>query len=506
MMFRQTTRQALLALTLLSLPLLSSAASNLREMGFEPLTDMPAPTAEQIAALERYDGAQTASMMGMAEMEDSQLSDVTGQALFVSERIVGTGTVATGTTGLSFYRVGLDATLDLNMNVGTLELGRTGAGATEVDLLADNVAFGCTANASNVCVPSGSGTQLKPVRLTRPYFEFAIANDGTASREVVGIRLGGENISGPLSFGMMHVFSGYLTATARLTMEGMTDVAASCGTDALNGSPTYSAPYSGGCPGSYGGGLAGTGANFFSGTHNTTNTDVITVNATQAQYTVTHLLSGAYNGTRGSLGLDNAEICSLSLCAQMAEVTVDFSTRSSPILNVAANGMRLTQANVLNPGLGTLVDQVTDTLTINQCLAGALVCTGADWIPALIRGPAADAFKAQICTGLSISPCNNTTLNTTPLPFNLSNFHQVEVNSSNLGLSFQRQALRYPGYAAAATMGAGWTFYLPDAFFLGVSEPAGVFTNNIASGAAGQGDLVGLDPVFDNCWGTATFC
>ena len=504
MMFRQTTRQAILALTLFSLPLLSSAASNLREMGFEPLADMPEPTAEQIAALERFDATQTAAMLGMAELEDGQLSDVTGQALFVSERIVGTGTVATGTAGISFYRVGLDATLDLNMNVGTLELGRTGAGATQVDLLADNVAFGCTANASNVCVSSGSATQLKPVRLTRPYFEFAIANDGSASREVVGIRLGGENISGPLSFGMMHVFSGYLTATSRLTMQGMTDVAASCGTDALNGTAPYPAPQSGGCPGSFGGGLRGTGANFFSGSVASNNS--ITVNATQAQYTVTHLLSGAYNGTRGSLGLANTEICSLSLCAEMAEVTTNFSTRSSPILAVEANGMRLTQARVLNPGLGTLVDQVADTITINQCVAGALVCAGADWIPALIRGPAADAFKAQICSGLSISPCNNTTLNTTPLPFNLTNFHRVEVNSSNLGLSFQRQAVRYPGYAAAATMGAGWTFYLPDAFFLNVSEPAGVFTNNIASGAAGQGDLVGLDPVFDNCWGTATFC
>lgn len=102
MMFRQTTRQALLALTLLSLPLLSLAANNLREMGFEPLAEMPELTAEQIAALERFDGAQTASMMGMSEMEDGQLSDVTGQALFVSERIVGTGTVATGTAGMSF--------------------------------------------------------------------------------------------------------------------------------------------------------------------------------------------------------------------------------------------------------------------------------------------------------------------------------------------------------------------------------------------------------------------
>lgn len=453
-----------------------------------------------------------AAAAGMQALEDEEMRDVTGQALFLADKIVGTGALGTGTAGISFYRAGLDANLGMNLNIKNLELGRTGPG-NAVDLWAENVAFGCVANSSGVCVSStsGTGTQLKPVMLTRPYLEFAVKNDGSPTqREIIGVRLGAENINGPLSFGMMKVFSGYLTASAQLTMEGMTDVAASCGSDAL----TNWTPATGGCGGSFGGGLQGTGANFFSGSE-VVNSSNITVNSTQAQYTVTHLLSSSYTGTRGSLGLENVNVCSL-LCAELAEITTNFSTRSTPLLTAAANGMRLTQAQVLQPGLGTLVDNVTSTLTINQCLAGALVCTGADWIPALMRGPVATMLKQQIAAGLGLPDTTNNTLNNTPLGYNLTNFHQVDVNSSNIGLSFQRETVRYPGYALAqgsgptyiapADMQKGWTFYLPNAFTLNVSEPAGVFTNNIASGAAGAGNLVALDPVYDNCWGAATFC
>ncbi len=190
-----------------------------------------------------------AAASGLQALTDAEMGDVTGQALFVSDKIVGTGSQATGTAGLTFYRAGLDAILEMNTNIKLLELGRTGGAPGVVpldafgvidnsntavlpDLLAENVAFGCVADAGGTCVDSqsGSATQLKPLVLTRPYFEFAIENDNNpAAREVVGLRLGAEGINGPMSFGQMKVFSGYLTATAQLTLEAMTDAAGTCG-------------------------------------------------------------------------------------------------------------------------------------------------------------------------------------------------------------------------------------------------------------------------------------
>lgn len=470
-------------------------------------------------------------------LSDQELAGVTGQALFQANEIVGDGTKAGGSTGFNFFRVGLDATLDLNMNVGELELGRTGPGATEVDLWAENVAFGCVANSAGVCTDSasaGAGAYLRPFSLLRPYLEFAIENESSPTqRQVVGVRLGAENATGPLSFGMMKVFSGYLTATAQLTMEAMTDVAATCAAHESGAGTTTSGPY-GGCPGfsdiNYPDGLGNTGANIFSGTEtcndecNFQSGNYISMTAnSNTIYSIEYLLSDAYDGSKGgTLGMANAEVCSVGLCAQFAATTVNIGTAQSGILNVAAAGKRLTQADVLQPGLGTLIDQAVSTLDLHTCNGNrwndGSACTFGGWFPDLIRGPAGDNFKQQICDGLGYTTCNNTTLNNTALPFNLDNFHSVEMNTPLLGLSFQSKSLRYPGYALAqgavtdpgyipeAIMQAGWTLYLPDAFFLAVSEPTGVFTNNIASGAAGQGDLVGLDPVFDNCWGSATFC
>ena len=463
---------------------MASANSAPEDLGIRPVADR--------AVLSGAKGAEAADRMaedtGLKAMSDTEMSDVSGQALFQTQKIAGD---ATGNdnldNNLDFYRAGLDAELDLNMNIENLELGRTGPDNwpdsspfdpnsadnyyddydPNVDFWAKNVAFGCTADGPTMsasCVDSGSATDLKPLRLLRPYLEFAIENEDTVTqREVVGIRLGAENVRGPLSFGQVRSFSGYLSAQANLTMEGMTDVAATCG------------PANPPCPGSIGGGADGQGRNVF-----------------------------GLNAPQNSLGLDNADVCSGALCAEMADLTVDFDSASANGLNVLANQSRVKSANVLQPGLATLIDDAVSTLETNRCEANDVVCFGAGLIPDLVRPAAADEFKSQVCAGLNINPCSDSNLNSTPLPYNLTNFHQVEVNASNIGLSFQKRDLRYPGYLGQVQQ--GWGLHLPDAFTLNVSRPAAVFTRNIANGSAGRGDLVSLDPPFDNCWGQAEFC
>lgn len=403
-------------------------------------------------------------------MSDNELQDVQGQALFVSNEINGTGSIATGTNGVTFYRAGLDATLALNANIKNLELGRTGPG-NQVDLWAENMAFGCTANAGGNCVDSAFATQLRSFFLERPYFEFAIRNDNTATlREVVGIRLGAESAEGPLSVGNFRVFSGYLSATANITLQAQ-------GTNSSNDIAVTCGPTTGPCPGA----LGGTGRNAF-----------------------------GLNEPLRSLGLDNASAC-LGLCAEFKDITVGFGQVTRTNLPVVAQGKRQTQGFIAGADFNGAVDELTDTLNVirSDGLPAGLI----NLILPLIAGQAAEKIKGQLYTNLGLASVGGTWNNTAAqrtiltnyeIPYNVSNLHRVDVNSSLFGFSFQKEALRFPGYVQNVPV--GWGFYLPDAFTLSVSEPTTVFVSNIANGQAAAGNIIGLDPVYDNCWGAAQFC
>ena len=165
--------------------------------------------------------------------------------------------------------------------------------------------------------------------------------------------------------------------------------------------------------------------------------------------------------------------------------------------------------------------------------AGALVSVFGSSLLPLLRGGIADQIKRQLAQGLRIYDPNATTnqttingksdtqihddLNAYILPYNASNLHQVNVNSAGFGLSLQSQAIQYPGYDAPVTK--GWAMYLPDAFTLNINRPLatnynaggtvtseGIIRNILSSSSARDGNIVGLEPPFRNCWGTLTFC
>jgi hypothetical protein len=412
-------------------------------------------------------------------MSEGELQDVQGQALFVSNRIQGTGSIATGTSGVSFYRAGLDATLTLNANIKNLELGRTGPG-NQVDLWAENMAFGCTANNLGNCVDSSVATQLKDFILERPYFEFAIRNDGSPTmREVVGIRLGAESAQGPLSVGNFRVFSGYLNATANIVLEGQGKNANGSANAATDIAITCGVPNN--CPGS----LGGTGRNTF----------------------------GLTEPLR-SLGLDNDQACVLGICAEFRDITVGYGSVSRNNLPVVASGKRQTQALISDARFYDATTELTAAGSLivsrsNSALSAGLI----NFILGLIRGQATEKIAGQLYTNLGLASVggnwNNTAaqrniLNNYQIPFNVSNLHQVDVDSPLFGFSFQKENLRFPGYVQNVPV--GWGFYLPDAFTLTVSEPATIFVNNIGTGAAAAGNIIALPPVYDNCWGPAQFC
>jgi hypothetical protein len=438
---------------------------------------------QMLAAAALLQGGQTHAVM--EAMDDTDLSVVEGQAFFQTDKLVGTGSIATGTTGITFYKVGLDAQLDLNMNIKELELGRTSTG---VDIWGRDVAFGCTATTGTpgTCVSetgAGTATQLRPFILKRPYLQFAIANDQTAaSREIVGIRLGAENVSGPLSFGQLLSFSGYLNATANFTMQGQNNMAATCGP---NAGPTY-------CKGT---GNHATGVNYMN-----------------------------YNAPDQSLGLNNFEACGgvwpIILCDEARNLLVGYGSASQNGAKVTASGSRLTQALINDVNLDALVNEIiyagADGVAMSVDASNGVSETLLDIFIGQIRPQAETNIKNQLSTGLKIGVAGElpgcAALTSCDIPYNLGNMHQVTVNSSNFGLSFQKQALAYPGYTnvnatpTSQTVPVGWAMYLPNAFTLNVVRPASQFTYRILQGDAYNGNIISLPPVYDNCWGPATFC
>lgn len=140
------------------------------------------------------------SALAMTEMPDSELSDISGQALMQMGKQQGTGI----SNDITFYKAGLDVELEINMNIKKLQLGCT-AGSINgqfCDIDIDNMSL-----SGSTLGPDGRPASA--ALLTRPFFEFAIKNDQSKTlREVVGIRMSAENTLGMLTMGDQQAGSG----------------------------------------------------------------------------------------------------------------------------------------------------------------------------------------------------------------------------------------------------------------------------------------------------------
>lgn len=128
----------------------------------------------------------------MSEMTPEEMSAVNGQGLIISDQIAG----APG-SDLTFYRAGLDAKLEMNVNIDKLQLGCGGGnGATGCDIDIDFLSLMGNNSSGEAGVPGSNFS------LIRPYFDFAIKDgDSTTLREVVGIKLGSQSADGYMGIG-----------------------------------------------------------------------------------------------------------------------------------------------------------------------------------------------------------------------------------------------------------------------------------------------------------------
>lgn len=127
----------------------------------------------------------------MQPMQDAELAGVTGQALMQMAKTPGGGI----SSDITFYRAGLDAALELNLNIDKLQLGCGGVRGPGCDIDIDHLSLSGAENCP------GGRPNCSAV-LTRPFFEFAIKNDDKPGlREVIGIRMSAEKALGLLTAG-----------------------------------------------------------------------------------------------------------------------------------------------------------------------------------------------------------------------------------------------------------------------------------------------------------------
>lgn len=173
--------------------------------------------------------AQPAS--ALQELNDSALSSVTGQALFVSDKIGPNALAGAGAAGsptdFTFYRLGLDVDMAFNLNIDKLQLGCGGSNenlvANSCDIDMDYVRF----MGRNGTAPGAAVTSDFMVR--RPYIELVVKEDASkTNREVIGFKIGFESADGALSIGRE-----YANGQVNVENGGTCDTGANTGAGAL---------------------------------------------------------------------------------------------------------------------------------------------------------------------------------------------------------------------------------------------------------------------------------
>nr|WP_174505410.1 hypothetical protein [Acinetobacter sp. Marseille-Q1620] len=144
---------------------------------------------------------------GMKKLNDSELAEVQGQALMSLSYLAPTDSAnKMQGQGIGFYKLGMEAELELNANIKKLQLGCGGVnGANGCDIDIDSLSLSGAPTSYDVNGnPVFSNSRASTSALIKnPFIQFAIKNPNSAStRTVQGIQLSAEAINGFLTAGV----------------------------------------------------------------------------------------------------------------------------------------------------------------------------------------------------------------------------------------------------------------------------------------------------------------
>lgn len=377
----------------------------------------------------------------LSRMDDNELASHTGQALFLMDKVTGdgsSGSTGKGQSGVTFYKMGLDGVLDLNINIRKMQLGCGGINGVGCDLDIDNLSLSGPENCPG-------GRPNCDAQLTRPFVQFAIAgDDNPATRRVVGWRFSAEKAMGLLTMGYqdasmtdaaskngLNSLSGYMnllsaTGTATTAVRGM------CNTDCTQGTTTY--------PGLQ-----------------------TTTSATAAQ---------AFGCTGAN---DPANGCNTGGAGQMAGRLYMNISLTTATADFQANTYALT----MNSGSATVT---TAPVVVSGKRLTKVDLTGTAAVGPVTFSGAMQANTTVLGINLSLNKEVTGTITgltaTTNISESLSFIHKITANNP-FSLSLQQQDLLWPGAAASAQR--GWWMAFEDPIDIGNISPQNqvVLTNKV---------------------------
>lgn len=158
----------------------------------------------------------------LSPMTETELSNTRGQALLSIGYIAPTDAnnpmrLISGANNIGYYRVALQAEMNINTNIRSLKLGCDGANGAGCDINIQNLALSGlpsnfdtglgyippTNNNGNPTFSNVGGRAATSAILKNPFFEVAIKNpDSASTREFAGIRFSAQEIQGLLTAGL----------------------------------------------------------------------------------------------------------------------------------------------------------------------------------------------------------------------------------------------------------------------------------------------------------------
>lgn len=352
----------------------------------------------------------------MQALDDQALSEVAGQALFYTQYTA--PNTAQTETDFGFYRIGIEATMEMNANIKALRLGCDGpSGTGACDISIDNLSL--SGDAANRNARVGSDAVI-----TNPFFEVAIKNpDSASTREIAGVRFGAASILGLLTAG-----ENGLTANGINTLSGYLQVAATTGT-----AMTQAGKFGGN---GVGGTVTDSGGN-----------EVLNGKLEANILFCTSGCQGApnYNSftTRPatSVGLT---IPSMAVNFTVPQTTVVGNRLSSVVVN---NVLADVPTINITPASGSLDTQINTTI----CVA-FFICVS----------------DTELSLNTSISGIK------TNITFNeaLGFIHKIPLSGTGGYLSVQKQSVKWPGSNSDDIAEEGWWMSFKDPVQLGVLNPS----------------------------------
>lgn len=369
-------------------------------------------------------------------LSDDELSDINGQALMSLSYIAPTDTEnKMASSGIGFYKLGMEAEVDLNANIAKLQLGCGGAnGANGCDIDIDNLSLSGISDTRD-------GRASSSAKLTNPFIEFAIKNPGSAStREVVGLRLSAEKLVGLLTLGTensdkpngINSLSGYLKVQSGI------------GNTVAEQSKVK--------------GYANTAAAYMDLAKYPISGKLLALRLANASFTTN---GGGFNiPSMSNLPFETNQIVvsgnrqtGVGLTASVDIPTIYLGDDAS---TYPTNGRVVNNANGTTTGVYTAGSPVN---------AGITGCQNTTLIPACIAAWTGRQFSSIKMAG-TVSGAKATVNFQESLGF----IHALQVNSS-ASLSLQSIAMSWPGAEAANVAQPGWWLAMQDPVSIGRVEP-----------------------------------